>query len=377
MFMLWRSGQSVAAEGLSRFLERGPVTSLERRVRTFFQEPGNDEAPRVIVGALPFDVAGHDFLFQPKTFNRSEAAASPFGDASAPRYRAPRRMVSDPTPAAYAAVVREALSRIKQGDVAKVVLARSLCIDVYEPVDARALAGRLARDPNAITYLVDLSLASGARDHTLVGATPELLVSRTERRVTSHPLAGSARRSPNAAEDQRAGQALLQSEKDMREHKVVVESILDILAPLCSRLAAPGGTTLCSTATMWHLGTRIEGELKADAPSAAGLAALLHPTPAVGGVPREAANRLIHELETHDRGFYAGAVGWTDAQGDGEWYVTLRCAEIQGTRLVLHAGAGIVAGSDPDAEAAETSAKFRTMLRALGMEEQEELMKAI
>jgi isochorismate synthase len=125
---------------------------------------------------------------------------------------------------------------------------------------------------------------------------------------------------------------------------------------------------------MWHLGTRIEGRLKqADMPSAAGLAALLHPTPAVGGFPRERALEVIRELEPTGRGFYAGAVGWCDQTGDGEWHVALRCAELRPGRLTLHSGAGIVEGSEPTEEAAETSAKFVAILDALGIDLRAEL----
>ncbi|MNQ93520.1 Isochorismate synthase DhbC [compost metagenome] len=121
---------------------------------------------------------------------------------------------------------------------------------------------------------------------------------------------------------------------------------------------------------MWHLGTRIEGRLRRpDEVSAAELAALLHPTPAVCGSPRDRAAELIRELEAYDRGFYAGAVGWTNAVGDGAWYVALRCAEVCGREARLYAGAGIVEGSDPAAEADETSGKFQAVLRALGVDE--------
>lgn len=382
MFALCRAGKSIYVGGVKRRLVPGSVDTLEARVRAFFAEgaAGRDPErdPGVLVGALPFDLDRDDLLFQPDLFHHAHdikpfTPLSPDGGA---RGWAPRGIAAAPPPARYAEMVRRALARIAAGELRKVVLARSLRIEASAPVDPAAVAERLSRDPSAATFLVDLSLASGRPGHKLVGATPELLVSREGTRIVSHPLAGSARRVPDAAEDRRAGEALLRSDKDRREHALVVESILDILAPFCAQLAAPEGTGLRSTATMWHLGTRIEGVLKGEGPSAAGLAAMLHPTPAVGGDPRAAALEAIRDLEPHDRGFYAGAVGWTDAQGDGEWYVTLRCAEIEGASLILHAGAGIVAGSDPDAEVAETSAKFRTMLRALDMEEQKEMAEA-
>ena len=188
--------------------------------------------------------------------------------------------------------------------------------------------------------------------------------------MRSHPLAGSARRSNDTAADQAAADSLDHSDKDHREHALVVEAILDILAPHCRQLTAPSQPELMGTQTMWHLGTHIEGKLKRpDEVSAAELAAALHPTPAVAGSPRKAATDLIHRLEGYERGFYAGAVGWTDMAGDGVWYVSLRCAEVAGAEARLYAGAGVVEGSTPEGEAAETSAKFQAMLRAFGIDE--------
>ncbi|HBS56737.1 MAG TPA: isochorismate synthase, partial [Stenotrophomonas sp.] len=150
-------------------------------------------------------------------------------------------------------------------------------------------------------------------------------------------------------------------------HRHVVEAIVDGLAPWCSRVEAQAQPVLHATASMWHLGTRIHATLKDPATPAATLLAELHPTPAVCGTPRQAALQRIRELEPVPRGFYAGAVGWLDAQGDGDWYVAIRCARLQGTQLRLFAGAGIVADSQPEAEAAETGAKFTALLNALGV----------
>ena len=375
MFALCQAERSIHAEGMVRRLRPGPADTLEERVRAFFADAGSGaeggSAPAMLVGAIPFDRAQADSLFQPAAVAWHEGLhlPAPAGNAAAPAWVV--RSVTDlPRPESYERMVARALDRLGRGADApiKVVLARALRVEASAPVDPMAIAALLARDRSAATFMVDLSPASGRAGHMLVGATPELLLSRKGAEIRSNPLAGSARRSADAAEDRAAGEALLRSDKDRREHALVVTSIMDLLAPLCAELSAPGGIALQSTAAMWHLGTRIEGRLKSpDGPSAAGLAALLHPTPAVGGYPRAAALGAIEALEERSRGFYAGAVGWTDALGDGEWHVTLRCAEIEGARLTLHAGAGIVAGSDPAAELAETSAKFQTMLRALGL----------
>jgi isochorismate synthase len=187
--------------------------------------------------------------------------------------------------------------------------------------------------------------------------------------VLAHPLAGSARRSADPVQDERAAQTLLASAKDHDEHRHVVEAIVDGLSPYCSHIDAQARPVLHATATMWHLGTRIHATLKDPRVPAAALLAQLHPTPAVCGTPQQAALQRIRELEPVPRGFYAGAVGWLDAQGDGDWYVAIRCARLQGTQLRLYAGAGIVAGSQPQAEVAETAAKFAALLNALGVSE--------
>ncbi|NUP81508.1 MAG: isochorismate synthase, partial [Nonomuraea sp.] len=174
-------------------------------------------------------------------------------------------------------------------------------------------------------------------------------------------------RSADPAEDRRRAAALAASAKDLREHRLVVADVADALAPYCAGLRVPATPELTSTEAMWHLSTRITGTLRDPDVRALTLAAALHPTPAVCGTPEPGARRVIEALEPFDRGFYAGLAGWTDAAGDGEWAVAIRCAEVAEHTLRLYAGAGIVTGSDPDAELAETSAKFRTMLRALGV----------
>ena len=158
------------------------------------------------------------------------------------------------------------------------------------------------------------------------------------------------------------------SRKNNEEHEFVVDDIADNLAPLCSHLDVPHEPQLLSTSEMWHLGTFIRGELKDPVISALDLALLVHPTPAICGTPTESAMSVIEAIES-DRGFYAGCVGWCDSEGDGEFVVSIRCAEIDaaGTDARLWAGGGIVADSNPEEELAETTAKLRTVLRAFGL----------
>jgi isochorismate synthase len=261
---------------------------------------------------------------------------------------------------AYAEAVREVVDRIRRGRMRKVVLARTTEVTAQRELDPRLLASRLrAVDPAAYTF------AAPTDDGVLVGASPELLVSRRGLEVRSNPLAGSAPRSGDPDEDRTNADTLAGSAKDREEHAIVVDAVAETLRPFCAELAWDPEPSLRETPNVWHLSTRFRGVLRDPAPTALDLVAALHPTPAVAGEPREEALDVIDELEPFDRGRYAGPVGWVDADGDGEWAIALRCAELRGDRAVLYAGAGIVAGSDPLRELAETERKFRAFLDAL------------
>ncbi|WP_374405808.1 isochorismate synthase MenF [Pelagerythrobacter sp.] len=362
--------------GLLRLVPPGARGDLESRLRSVFAQMAAEE-PRILVGALPFDPQGEELLYQPASL-RSARFTAPDAVAGAGPFDQ-KDMCEVPAAPEYAVMVSRALHMIGAPDQAplrKVVLSRRVVLEHADRPDYDRLLSVLSADPDVTTYRVDLDPAGTGDDHLLMGATPELLVSRDGDRVVSEPLAGSLPRGRDPVQDRERAAALLASDKDRREHRITVEYILDLLAPLCSDLRTPGGMGLRSTMTMWHLGTRIEGTLKQDAPSAVALAAMLHPTPAVGGHPREAALEAIRELEPHDRGFYAGAVGHVDERGDGEWHVALRCAQVGGSRITLHAGAGIVEGSVPESEVHETAAKFRAMLRALGSQDAPRRAKA-
>ncbi|RYY97684.1 MAG: isochorismate synthase [Comamonadaceae bacterium] len=287
----------------------------------------------------------------------------------------PWSITPQPTRARYEEAVAQALKELRgPGELRKVVLARTLRAHGAQPINPWRLLQRLAGDPGVMRYVMPLPVAAGEAPAWLVGATPELLLSRRGARIVSEPLAGSAPRVGDAAQSQALADALRGSAKDQQEHRYVVQAIADLLAPLCRQLRVPDAPSLHATATMWHLGTRIEGELKDASPeglpaaSAAALAALLHPTPAVCGTPRALAAQAIDALESVPRGFYAGAVGWCDAAGDGDWHIALRCARVQGHEARLFAGAGIVVDSVPASEGAETRAKFNAMLNALELD---------
>jgi isochorismate synthase len=267
---------------------------------------------------------------------------------------------AEPEGDAYVRAVQEALRRIERGDLEKVVLSRSLVLDAGRDLDPRELIGRLrAVDPDAFVFAVP------TRRGVLVGASPELLVSRRAGQVRSTPLAGSAPRFGDPDRDRESGAALVASTKERAEHDVVADAVEAALRPLCDELERDGEPVLLGTANVWHLSTRFRGVLRDPATDALDLVAALHPTPAVCGEPRDVARDAIADLEVSDRGCYAGPVGWMDAHGDGEWAIALRCAELSGTRARLFAGAGIVRGSDPVRELEETERKFRALLDSL------------
>jgi isochorismate synthase len=257
--------------------------------------------------------------------------------------------------------VRAAVHRIADGGLSKVVLARTVGVAAGRPLDPRALVARLrAVDPDSYTFAVP-----AGSDSSLVGATPELLVRTRGGIVESRPLAGSAPRGGDRESDRASAQALLESEKDRQEHRLVVDAIAEVLGEMCEELVWDPEPVLHETANVWHLATGLRGILRDPAPSALDIVAELHPTPAVGGTPRAEALALIGELEPFDRGAYAGAIGWLDSNGDGEWAIALRCAELEGEHATLYAGAGIVADSVAERELDETERKFRAFLDAL------------
>ncbi|GAA1514643.1 isochorismate synthase [Nocardioides humi] len=312
----------------------------------------------LVVGAIPFDPRRPSRLLVPEHTTWEVAE----GDPVAPDPGASAAELVDNTAAGYRAAVAEALARIEQGLVDKVVLARTVDALLPTGYDVGRVWARL-RAANRDGFTYGVRLADG--DH-LVGASPELVAGTQGDRFRSHPLAGSAPRGATAAEDERITAALLASEKDRVEHAVLVDEVAANLAAVADEIRLPDGPRPFATARMWHLGTEIAARLHPGVGSLEAALAL-HPTAAVCGRPTEAAAALIGALEPEERGFYAGLIGWTDGHGNGTWALALRCAQIGGDRARMYAGAGIVAGSDPDAELAETTAKLRTMADALGL----------
>lgn len=317
-----------------------------------------------VVGALSFAPDTPDALYVPGDLTL-DAPISPRSTVIPPV----RLRRSVPSPISHRDRVAAVVDRIVAGEAEKVVLARAIELVADEDLDVEDLVRSFAAgSPEGNAFVVDLSAAGSPHDGAaLVGSSPESLVRKDGHRVLCHPYAGSAPRSSDPEVDRRNGQTLLESGKDHREHRYVVEHIAAALAPVTRDLRVPDEPVLIGTGEMWHLASPIEGVLVESDVTALDLALLLHPTPAICGTPTDAARSIIGEVEG-PRGFYAGAVGWCDAAGDGEWMVGIRCAEVAADRRSLRAwsGGGIVVDSEPAAELDETTAKFATVLRALG-----------
>ncbi|WP_040814127.1 isochorismate synthase [Nocardia concava] len=339
--------------------------------RTTFDAPAaaaaalRSGAAELIVGALPFDPRRPAALVAPE---QAEHTAGPWRPAALPDLPEVRVVLEMPSAAEHVTRVAKLVEQLSDPGqpLRKVVAARSLVAAAEAPLEPEVIAAHLVtRHPRAAVYAVDLSPA-GRPGETLLGATPEVLVSRRGRAVTLRPLAGTLPRLADPDADAAQARDLLASTKNRDEHAYVIDWIRERLTPVCADLTIPDAPELLSTPEVWHLATPIRGELRDPATTALDLAVLLHPTPAVCGTPTALALDAIADLEG-DRGFYGGAVGWCDTTGDGDWYVAIRCAELAADTRTLRAfgGGGIVAASDPATELHETTAKLRTFLGGL------------
>ena len=252
--------------------------------------------------------------------------------------------------------VRLATKHIADGDFDKVVLARELLVTADAPISRSGLLRRLRRSfPGCFSFAID----------SMVGASPELLVSRSGDMVHAHPMAGTAPRGGDPTADARLAASLLASAKDRAEHQITIDMVWETLLPYCSYVDSEPEPSVVAVANVQHLASLVEGRLSQPAASVLELVSALHPTPAVSGWPLDAALRHLAAHEDLDRDRYAGAVGWVDAGGNGTFAVGIRSAILQGTTARLFAGVGVVSDSDPAAELAETDAKFQAVLSAI------------
>lgn len=281
--------------------------------------------------------------------------------ASAGSERVPAELPALPSDdTAWRARVEQALGRIREGEVDKLVLTRRVEVPVARPFELDRVLGWLAaRYPAGTVFAVRRPEAS------LVGVSPERLMALEGGLVVADALAGSAPRGTDAAEDRTLGEALLEDTKARSEHALVVRGIVDALEPVCAGLVAPQAPSLMRLPTVQHLSTHVHGRVKPEA-DVFDLIDRLHPTPAVGGAPRDPALAWLSDNGEHERGWYTGGVGWLDDSGADVW-VVLRCALLGRDRATLFAGAGIVEGSDPHSEFHETAWKLNAILEALAL----------
>jgi menaquinone-specific isochorismate synthase len=332
----------------------------------------------VAFGSLPFDRSAPGHLDIPEysiTQNKSGAAwlsrlaESTEWNAHIAAVTAPTQETQSlrsisflPTPEEYAHNVALAVEILRRKEIVKVVLARSVNGTVPEPLDAAAIIARLKkREP--ICTLYSLPTKDGRR---FVGASPELLLRRTGANVVCHPLAGTIALPPNVQPDDYQNW-LLGSSKNLHEHEVPVNEIVTALATVFENVHADPTPSIVTLRTLAHLGTWITAnvEHEVDSPDALEVLRILHPTAAVGGIPRKESYELLQRLEQHDRGHYAGPVGWVDARGDGEWWIGIRGILLHEANFEAWAGAGIVSESDPIAEREETRAKLASVLSSV------------
>ncbi|CAB4572168.1 MAG: isochorismate synthase [Actinobacteria bacterium] len=257
--------------------------------------------------------------------------------------------------ARWGEIVAELVAKINHGDIDKVVLARDLVVKTENSIDVRYLIENLANAfPDCWTYYVD----------GLVGATPEMLLRKRGNGIISRVLAGTITQNKDENNNEILQAKLLASDKDQQEHDYAVQSVSAALAVHCTDLVVPKSPTVLQLANVAHLSTEVTAVVADNAPALV-LAGSLHPTAAVCGTPTERARDLIAEVEGMDRGRYAGPVGWIDGNGDGDLGLAIRCAQIDTNSLRLYAGCGVVAGSTPESELAESAAKFKAILNAL------------
>ena len=361
-----REGRGLAGRGVALRVEAGAaeeaLAAIDHR-----DEVGVSGSGPVAVGALPFDRSVPATLVVPETVvgraGDGTAWMTTVGAGAPPRPAvAPRRppdgftLVATRPHEEWCEVVAAAVAAIRAGRMRKVVLAREVVVEANRPVLPVDVVGRLrALYPSCTLFSVD----------GFVGASPELLVSRRGRQVRSQPLAGTIPRSGDPAVDERRAAELLASAKDRDEHALVVDAVADAIRPHAEALDVPATPSIVPLRNVAHLGTVVSGRLLDGAPSALGLATLLHPTPAVAGTSTAEALAYIARIEGMDRGRFAGPVGWMDGRGDGEWAVGIRCAQLDGHRARLFAGVGVVADSVPEDELAETQLKLQALLAAV------------
>ncbi|MBT0724624.1 isochorismate synthase [Rosenbergiella sp. S61] len=319
----------------------------------------------LVVGAIPFDSHQQTALFIPQQVIRTDR--NQLATELMPYQQMPLTPIISQQPhpdkPQFMAMVNDAIAAMNRGELDKVVLSRLLKLTTQDSINSTTLMSRImAQNPDNYHFHVPLT-----NNEVLLGASPELLLRKQKNQFSSRPLAGSAKRQADSDEDHRVGQCLLASTKDRHEHQLVIDAMAKVLGPVADHLQVPQSPELVTTSQLWHLATTVQGTINNAEENALALAGLLHPTPALSGYPHQLACRLIQQLEPFPRELFGGMVGWCDDKGNGEWVVTIRCAQLSQQQVTLFAGAGIVPASDPLSEWQETGTKLSTMLKAFGL----------
>lgn len=327
---------------------------------------GAEEAPEIIVGAIPFDVRRPGLLYRPAHVVVEQVSPQNLVDFSTNQLDISEQW---PNPDNYCEMVNQAIQEIISGTMEKVVLGRCLNVEVSPaPSPGKLFAHLRKENPDAYVFRLDFDGKMGGffeEPGVLLGASPELVLSCSDFRVCTFPLAGTTPRSSDPVRDAEAARALLLSYKDLIEHAHVSRTVIEVFCRHTDEVQFPSEPQLVATPVVWHLGTLIEGVLR-EGYSPMELLYELHPTPAVCGWPSDPARDFITRHENFDRGLFSGLIGWMDSSGDCEWALVLRAGVLRADHVIVFAGAGIISVSDPVLELSETATKMMTFIRALG-----------
>jgi len=368
-YLFVRDGVGYAGRGVAARIEPNKAIEFLQNI-AHENLSGISNVGPIAIGCIPFESSNpHEFVIPSVVFGKnanSEQWVTLIDDAMFD-ISEPATQKTDPAKFSvrpgvsiehYLEAVRLTRTAVLNGEIAKAVIARDIFVETDSPFNVHAILLQLKSNfGSSYRYLFD----------GLIGASPELLIAVNGLDVRSHPLAGTVARTGNPETDHQLAIELIASTKNQLEHRIVIDMVHDTLLPWCSYLDWQPEPSIVEVANVQHLGTEISGRLSEPKVSVLELAYALSPTPALGGHPRKESLAQIKKVEGFERGRYGGAVGYVDANGDGIFAVTIRCAELNEdrTQARLFAGGGIVGDSDPDSELAETQAKFKAMLAAI------------
>lgn len=320
---------------------------------------------KLVVGTIPFDVEESGTLYITDNWEKQEIPFKKREKILETRNECNPIIKKKyiPSPQQYMEMAKQGITAIKKGELDKLVLSRGIEAEFENKINILPVLVRAYQsNPLGFTYALDFG-----EGRTLIGASPEMLISKRGNYIYSNPLAGSRPRGNSKEEDTSFANELLNSQKDLSEHKFVVDNIVDKVCSVCRMIKISKTPHLIQTNRLWHLSSIIEGELNDSEKTVFDAALLIHPTPAVCGVPQDVAYKKIIELEGKSRNEFTGIIGWCDEFGNGDWAIAIRGAKIDNNRITIQAGAGIVKNSVPVEEMKETGIKCETMLSAFGL----------